>query len=238
MARSKLEKELKRKLLYRFNGLLILENKRPDWLTSTHGERLELDFYLPNLDLAIEIQGEQHYKFIPYFHQEEQNFTDQLRRDNEKRIICDKAGIDLIEITSYDEIDFVLEKVSLLIPQKETDFVENMKKFDFPEKVMSTSQRLRKTRGVFRERHLKKYKNKLMNYVYTIRKNSQDISRLSGNYESLGKINRLVNNRELCIFGMKRFIKRYRLEIRLGFLLSKDIPQHHKDKLVNQYNSL
>lgn len=44
------------------DGIDIFRNYRPDWLKNpTSGKNLELDFYLPHIPIAIEIQGQHHY---------------------------------------------------------------------------------------------------------------------------------------------------------------------------------
>jgi hypothetical protein len=46
----------------------IRENYRPDWLLSSNITKLELDFYIEELKIGVEVQGEQHYKFVEFFH--------------------------------------------------------------------------------------------------------------------------------------------------------------------------
>lgn len=62
--------------------------------------RLRLDIYLPDLKLAIEHQGEQHYRSLGVFGGEEAHVRT-LKRDQVKRDRCAESGIDLIEIR-YD----------------------------------------------------------------------------------------------------------------------------------------
>lgn len=61
-------------------------------------ETLYLDFYLPLLKKCIEVHGEQHYKFIPFYHSTKLNFLKAKKRDNEKREWCEINGIDYIEL--------------------------------------------------------------------------------------------------------------------------------------------
>lgn len=81
-------------------------------------EKLELDGYCEDIDLAFEYNGLQHYEFIPYFHKEESKFIEQQERDRRKRELCDKNGICLIEIPyKYNHIKpeklkkFILEQL-------------------------------------------------------------------------------------------------------------------------------
>jgi|TARA_R110002167_G_scaffold90063_1_gene242896 hypothetical protein len=66
------------------------------------GTRLTLDFYNATKKIAIEVQGQQHRKFVPFFHGNRMNYIDQLRRDKQKLEFCDINEIDLIEIYESD----------------------------------------------------------------------------------------------------------------------------------------
>ncbi len=59
---------------------------------------LELDCYNPELKLACEYQGIQHYKYVPYFHKTRDAFQNQKYRDHMKKEMCRKNGIRLIEV--------------------------------------------------------------------------------------------------------------------------------------------
>ena len=72
---------------------------RPAFLNnSVTGQNLELDCYNPELKIACEYNGEQHYRFIPFFHKSKEFFTHQKYRDYMKRNLCEKEGIFLIEV--------------------------------------------------------------------------------------------------------------------------------------------
>lgn len=90
----------------------IFENIRPDWLISHEGGRLELDFYIPSLDLAIEVQGQQHFEFVELFHQDKRGYEEQLKRDKIKKDLCRKAGIRLVEILQETDIDDLILEFS------------------------------------------------------------------------------------------------------------------------------
>jgi len=69
------------------------------------GTRLTLDFYNANKKVAIEVQGNQHYKYIEFFHQSRANFIDQLKRDQKKETFCELNQIKLVSIYQNDIID-------------------------------------------------------------------------------------------------------------------------------------
>jgi hypothetical protein len=87
----------------------ILENyfgknfnkSRPDFLRNPvtgNNFNLELDCYNPELGLALEYNGIQHYKFTPFFHKNKEAFLNQKYRDDMKRRICKENRITLVEI--------------------------------------------------------------------------------------------------------------------------------------------
>lgn len=70
------------------------------------GTKLSLDFFNANKRLAIEVQGEQHTKYVPFFHGGNKiNYLAQLRRDQEKSRFCELNDIELIEIYPKDSIN-------------------------------------------------------------------------------------------------------------------------------------
>jgi hypothetical protein len=89
-----------REMLYEiFPTLQILEevpiNPRPR-------TTLYLDFYINQLRAAIEVHGQQHYKFNSLYHSTAQDFLHQKRRDEDKKEWCDINNITYIELP-YNE---------------------------------------------------------------------------------------------------------------------------------------
>lgn len=60
--------------------------------------RLELDGYCEELNLAFEYNGEQHYKFIKYWHKTQENLKKAQSYDRLKARLCEEKGIKLIVI--------------------------------------------------------------------------------------------------------------------------------------------
>lgn len=73
---------------------------RPDFLRNsvTGGNNLELDCYNSDLKIAVEYNGIQHYKYVPFFHKNKEAFYNQKYRDELKRRMCKDNGIFLIEV--------------------------------------------------------------------------------------------------------------------------------------------
>ena len=70
-------------------------HKKFDWLGLQH-----LDFYLPKYNIAIECQGEQHYKPIDYFGGND-GFTSQKERDSRKLERCKDNNVELLYFTHF-----------------------------------------------------------------------------------------------------------------------------------------
>ena len=115
MSTSRLQEYTARLLYQSLGAYTIKENYRPDWLIGENGERLELDLYVPELNVAIEVQGKQHYTFTPFFHKDYKDFEQRLARDDTKRDVCKFRGILLIEVSNDSEAIEALEMIMAII---------------------------------------------------------------------------------------------------------------------------
>lgn len=86
---------------------------RPSFLLNkVSGHHLELDCFNEDLKLAIEYNGEQHYKYIPYFHSNKDSFYNIRYRDEMKKQLCKDAGVELIIVpytVKINEIEAYIE---------------------------------------------------------------------------------------------------------------------------------
>jgi len=73
---------------------------------------LNHDFYLPNCNLLIEYNGNQHYKFNKHFHKTNHDFHKQLHHDWLKRKYAKSNNINLLVIkyTEFDSIEEILKE--------------------------------------------------------------------------------------------------------------------------------
>lgn len=69
------------------------------------GTKLSLDFYNANKKVAVEVQGDQHIKYVKHFHKNKLKYLDQLKRDDKKLDFCNFNGIKLVEVYSTDVIN-------------------------------------------------------------------------------------------------------------------------------------
>lgn len=65
---------------------------------------MPFDFYIPELNALIEIQGRQHFYPIDFFGGEEK-FYYQLHHDLIKEKYCEDKGYKLIQIAYYEDIE-------------------------------------------------------------------------------------------------------------------------------------
>lgn len=98
------------------------DKSRPNFLrnpvtSSFTDNNLELDCYNEELKLAVEYNGIQHYKYIPFFHKNKEAFQNQKYRDFMKKELCEKNGVVLIEVPNTVKIEnirsFLIEKLIL-----------------------------------------------------------------------------------------------------------------------------
>lgn len=85
-----------------FPEIRVQRHARPPFLSPQH-----LDVYLPQFNIGIEFQGEQHFKPIEFFGGQEA-FERNQERDEMKRILCQASGCLLIEVRKgYDGLALV-----------------------------------------------------------------------------------------------------------------------------------
>lgn len=99
--RSALHRAARELIKKKFPTLLVLEEVS---IKPRPRQVLYLDFYLPLRKLAIEVHGEQHYKFNSLFHSSASDFLQQRKNDKQKTEWCDINGIELI-VLSYNQED-------------------------------------------------------------------------------------------------------------------------------------
>jgi hypothetical protein len=84
--------------LYNITGKTFI-TIRPNFLKNPEtGRNLELDCYNHDLKLAVEYNGIQHYNYPNFAYKTENDWIQQVRRDDFKRRSCDKHGIYLITV--------------------------------------------------------------------------------------------------------------------------------------------
>jgi len=88
------------KLLY---GKVFQEVAFPNCY-SEKGSLLRFDIYIPDKRILIEYQGDEHYRFIRYFHKTKSAYRSMLRRDFRKKVFCLKHDYIFLEFTQNDNV--------------------------------------------------------------------------------------------------------------------------------------
>lgn len=96
---SHLAKEVLESLKLAFPNTLIKSEEYVNY----KGQRLFFDFYLPSLNVYIEVQGIQHSQFNSYFFKDATAFKNQKKRDSLKKEWCSLNDMTLICV-NFDEI--------------------------------------------------------------------------------------------------------------------------------------
>jgi len=122
-SQSKLEEKIS--TLLKNNGLEFKQSYRASWLGLQH-----LDFFIPKLNIAIECQGEQHYKPSSFNGDKSEetlkkNFEVQIERDSRKMTLCKENNVRLIYFTDFK--DAVENDVTF---KDELKLVEELRKND------------------------------------------------------------------------------------------------------------
>lgn len=67
-------------------------------------EKMYLDFFIPALMIAYEVQGRQHFEFVAHFHGDKMTFAKAKKKDRLKRDWLEINGIQLVEL-NYNEVE-------------------------------------------------------------------------------------------------------------------------------------
>jgi hypothetical protein len=95
-----------------FYKIYYISQKTFEGLVGLGGGLLSYDFYLPEYNLFIEYQGEQHGKYISGFHKSKKEFKKQQEHDKRKKKYAEQHNIKLLEIWhwDFDNIKDILNK--------------------------------------------------------------------------------------------------------------------------------
>lgn len=88
------------------------QQKTFDWLI--YKRNLKLDFYLPEYNIAIECQGEQHYRIAAFTKslEESQHLFETIQiRDNVKKKLCEKYNLPLFYIKYDDNVQEAIDNI-------------------------------------------------------------------------------------------------------------------------------
>tara|TARA_A100001201_G_scaffold128629_1_gene113732 strand:+ start:5934 stop:6356 length:423 start_codon:yes stop_codon:yes gene_type:complete len=103
--RSKFHVRARKLLKTIFHSYRILEEVKLPGSTESHRKGvLYLDFYIPQIMMAIEVHGQQHYEYTPFFHKNKADFAIAKAKDEDKISWCELNKIDII-VLKYSDTD-------------------------------------------------------------------------------------------------------------------------------------
>jgi hypothetical protein len=76
----------------------------PEYYVIYQNRKLFFDFFIPDLNVVVEVQGQQHFKFSKFFHGDIFGFRSAKFRDVLKGEWCEINEVSLV-CFNYDEID-------------------------------------------------------------------------------------------------------------------------------------
>ncbi len=86
------------------------------------GTKLFFDFFLPDLGIFVEVQGQQHGKFVKHFHGSKEKFLEAKKRDNLKIMYVQESEWSTLVRINYDEgitAELVYDKINRVLTEKE-----------------------------------------------------------------------------------------------------------------------
>lgn len=89
-------------------NIRVIRHYRPEWLGF-----LELDVFIPSLNIGMEYQGIQHFKPLKHWGGKK-SLNEVKKRDKRKKVLCEKYGVKLIYFYYYEDInkDLLLFKIN------------------------------------------------------------------------------------------------------------------------------
>lgn len=104
--------ELQIENILKKSNILYTPQKEFIGLTGINNGNLSYDFYLPDYNLLIEYQGEQHDHYIKGFHKSKKDFEKQQEHDKRKKEYAINNNIKLLEIWywDFDRIEEIFQK--------------------------------------------------------------------------------------------------------------------------------
>ena len=106
-ARSKYHLRARFLLKEIYHSYRILEEVKLPGSTAKHRKGvLYLDFYIPQISTAIEVHGQQHYEYSPFFHKSKADFILSQAKDYDKAEWCNINNIKLITLKYSDSNEY------------------------------------------------------------------------------------------------------------------------------------
>lgn len=96
-----------------------------EYYVNYKGQRLFFDFYIRELGIFIEIQGQQHTKFVKHFHGSKEVFLAQKNRDNLKvEYVQNNKFLSLVRFYYNEKMtkNLIVKKINIVLDNKSDGF--------------------------------------------------------------------------------------------------------------------
>lgn len=100
---------------------------KKEYYVNYKGKKLFFDFYIHELSILFEIQGQQHTKFVKHFHGDREVFLAQKNRDNLKiEYVQENQPLSLIRFYHDEKItkELLLKKINKVLDSENNSFYE------------------------------------------------------------------------------------------------------------------
>ena len=109
--KSHMEKEISQFLSE--NNVRFEEQKKFPWLKFKRA--MSLDFYLPDYNIVIECQGEQHFTKMRYSTENDEKLIVTKKRDNLKKKLCEEHGLKVLYYSTAVKYDYIISDKNKLL---------------------------------------------------------------------------------------------------------------------------
>eukprot|EP01127_Copromyxa_protea_P002960 TRINITY_DN1286_c0_g1_i2.p1 TRINITY_DN1286_c0_g1~~TRINITY_DN1286_c0_g1_i2.p1 ORF type:complete len:431 (+),score=79.85 TRINITY_DN1286_c0_g1_i2:62-1354(+) len=110
------------RLLFPRASTIIQNHLHPDLYWNKDYRKVQLDVWIPDLQLAFEFQGQQHYHELRGAFGDSSSLKKNILRDEAKQKMCDKAAITLVQVPYW--WDSSLTSLSEIVRETRPDLVE------------------------------------------------------------------------------------------------------------------
>lgn len=125
--------------------------RKPKWLVSPQGRRMELDGYCKKLGIAFEYQGKQHYEYVPIYHKtkslDKQKLWDELKRKK-----CEENNIILIEVPYKIDYEKMPEYIIQECKKRDIEIPEITKSLDYKLMNIYSPEKLKEMQEIAKDK--------------------------------------------------------------------------------------
>ncbi len=211
----------------------LLSTKMPSsYLKSMDG--LQLDGYCKLKKIAFEYQGYQHISKNSHFHNDYSQFKNQKNRDSQKKVLCKKNGITLIEIFEFknirkSRIPIFVKNIKSVLNQLNLKFTKKPFRVDLETLYRGRESRLYELAKV----NVEKENGTIQGYIGSESDHLVTCKNGHKSNKNLGVLKRDGFNCSICDNNTKYLVLKNKIEQRGGVLVDKKLKNRGYSNLYN-----